>query len=99
MYYLPNYVEESCEGSPESVHTTVRELEENLEEGIISSGGSSRTNLGKAKVVGIACDVCNPEDVRKLANFAVSELGSIDIWVSNLEVGNFHSVNNHFLGL
>ena len=81
MYYLPNKEEELCEGSPESVHTTVRELEENLEEGIISAGGPSRKNLKHAKVVGIACDVCNPEDVQKLANFAVSELGSIDIWV------------------
>lgn len=71
-----------CEGSPESVQTTVRELEENLKEGIIAAGSSSKTNLGRAKVIGIACDVCNPDDVQKLANFAVDKLGSIDIWVS-----------------
>lgn len=70
-----------CEGSPESVQTTVRELEENLKEGITAAGGSSKTNLARAKVIGIACDVCNPDDVQKLANFAVNKLGSIDIWV------------------
>lgn len=72
----------SCEGSHESVQTTVKELEENLKEGIVAAGGSSRRNLAQAKVVGIACDVCVPGDVQKLSNFAVSELGSIDIWVS-----------------
>ncbi|EXB79941.1 putative chlorophyll(ide) b reductase NYC1 [Morus notabilis] len=69
--------------SPESVQTTVRELEENLKEGIIAAGSSSKTNLGRAKVIGIACDVCNPDDVQRLANFAVGELGSIDIWINN----------------
>ncbi|KAK9269589.1 hypothetical protein L1049_001365 [Liquidambar formosana] len=68
--------------SPESVHKTVRELEENLKEGMITRGGSSR-HLAHAKVVGIPCDVCEPEDVQKLANFAVGELGSIDIWINN----------------
>jgi len=34
-------------------------------------------------VVGIACNVCDPDDVQKLANFAVEELGSINIWVSD----------------
>lgn len=72
---------ESCEGSPESVHATVRELEENLKESVTTAGGSSRTNLRHAKVVGIACDVCNPDDVQKLGKFAVRELGFIDIWV------------------
>lgn len=73
----------SCEGSPESVHATVRELEKNLREGMATAGGPSKTNLAHAKVVGIACDVCEPNDVRKLANFAVSEFGSINIWVSD----------------
>lgn len=75
---------ESCEGSPESVQTTVRELEENLKEGITTAGVSSKKNLAHAKVVGMACDVCEPGDVQKLANFAVNELGSIDIWVGVL---------------
>lgn len=48
---------------------------------MISAGASSK-HLAHAKVVGIACDVCEPGDVQKLANFAVSELGYIDIWVS-----------------
>lgn len=74
----------SCEGSPESVDMTIKELEEILKEGVVAEGGSSG-NMARAKVVGIACDVCKPDDVRKLANFAVSELGSIDIWVSNLD--------------
>lgn len=69
--------------SPESVHMTIKELEENLKEGMISASGASRKNLAHAKVVGIACDVCEPDDVRKLANFAVNELGSIDIWINN----------------
>lgn len=68
--------------SPESVDTTVRELEENLKEGI-AAGSPSSTNLAHAKVVGIACDVCDPNDVQKLANFAGTELGSIDIWINN----------------
>uniref|UniRef100_A0A2P2K3N3 chlorophyll(ide) b reductase n=3 Tax=Rhizophora mucronata TaxID=61149 RepID=A0A2P2K3N3_RHIMU len=69
--------------SPESVDMTVRELQENLNEGMISTSGLSRTNLAQARVVGIACDVCEPSDVQKLANFAVNEFGSIDIWVNN----------------
>ncbi|KAB5514289.1 hypothetical protein DKX38_028195 [Salix brachista] len=67
--------------SPESVDTTIRELEEILKEGMIT--GSNRTSLAHAKVVGIACDVCEPSDVQKLANFAVNEFGSIDIWINN----------------
>ncbi|KAL5572657.1 hypothetical protein UlMin_022254 [Ulmus minor] len=69
--------------SPESVHTTVSELEENLKGGLMTAVGPSKTNLAHAKVVGTTCDVCDPEDVQKLANFAVGELGSIDIWINN----------------
>ncbi|KAK1290515.1 hypothetical protein QJS10_CPB18g01175 [Acorus calamus] len=70
--------------SPESVDMTVQELEENLKEGILAvANGASRTNLSHAKVVGTACDVSRPDDVRKLADFATSELGSIDIWINN----------------
>ncbi|MED6113963.1 putative chlorophyll(ide) b reductase nyc1, chloroplastic [Stylosanthes scabra] len=69
--------------SPESVQETVKELEENLKEGISNAFGSSLTKLSQAKVVGIACDVCEPEDVQRLANFAVNELGHIDIWINN----------------
>ncbi|XP_022755046.1 probable chlorophyll(ide) b reductase NYC1, chloroplastic [Durio zibethinus] len=68
--------------SPESVHMTVKELEENLKEGM-TAGGPSSKNLGQAKVVGIACDVCDANDVKKLANFAINELGSVDIWINN----------------
>ncbi|KAA8534978.1 hypothetical protein F0562_029981 [Nyssa sinensis] len=69
--------------SPESVDITIKELDKNLKEGMITADDSSRTNLRHAKVVGIACDVCKPDDVQKLANFAVKELGSIDIWINN----------------
>lgn len=60
------------------------ELEEDLKKGILTAGSMSKLHMARAKVVGIACDVCEPEDVRKLANFAASELGSIDIWVSTI---------------
>ncbi|XP_047974437.1 probable chlorophyll(ide) b reductase NYC1, chloroplastic [Salvia hispanica] len=69
--------------SAESVDKTVKELSENLKQVIVVTGGSSRKHLRHAKVVGIPCDVSNPEDVSKLANFAVNELGSVDIWVNN----------------
>ena len=65
---------------------TIKELEENLEEGRATAGGSSGKNLARANVAGIACDVCEPDDVRKLADFAVGELGSIDVWVSDLPI-------------
>ncbi|XP_056162086.1 probable chlorophyll(ide) b reductase NYC1, chloroplastic isoform X1 [Syzygium oleosum] len=67
--------------SPESVDMTVKELEQNLMEVKQAASGSSMTSLAHAKVVGIPCDVCNPENVRNLATFAVSELGSVDIWL------------------
>ncbi|XP_059638123.1 probable chlorophyll(ide) b reductase NYC1, chloroplastic [Cornus florida] len=69
--------------SSESVDMTIKELEENLKEGMIPAGDSARKNLKHAKVVGIACDVCEPDDVQKLSNFAINELGSIDIWINN----------------
>ncbi|KAL4589638.1 hypothetical protein LXL04_002546 [Taraxacum kok-saghyz] len=69
--------------SEESVDMTIKELEENLQEGIATAPSSCRKNLAHAKVVGTSCDVCDPNDVRNLANFAVNELGSIDIWINN----------------
>ncbi|KAJ4959158.1 hypothetical protein NE237_026269 [Protea cynaroides] len=69
--------------SPGSVQTTVAELEENLKECMLTGGGASKANMKYAKVVGIECDVCEPDDVRKLAEFSVRELGSIDIWINN----------------
>ncbi|XP_021741527.1 probable chlorophyll(ide) b reductase NYC1, chloroplastic isoform X2 [Chenopodium quinoa] len=63
--------------SADSVDDSVKELEENLRELEAVNGKSQRY----AKVVGIPCDVCDPNDVRKLANFAVNELGSVDIWI------------------
>ncbi|XP_077210093.1 NAD(P)-binding Rossmann-fold superfamily protein [Tasmannia lanceolata] len=69
--------------SPGSVNMIVGELEENLKEAVLTTGSMPRTNMARAKVVGIACDVCKPDDVRKLANFAASELGSVDIWINN----------------
>ncbi|KVH93896.1 Glucose/ribitol dehydrogenase [Cynara cardunculus var. scolymus] len=69
--------------SEKSVDMTIKELEENLQEGMATAMSSSRKNLVNAKVVGTSCDVCDPEDVRNLADFAVNELGSIDIWINN----------------
>lgn len=73
-----------CEISSESVDMTVKELEQNLIEIMSNASESARKKLADAKVVGIACDVCKPEDVEKLSNFAVKELGSINIWVKNI---------------
>ncbi|CAA0823324.1 Probable chlorophyll(ide) b reductase NYC1-chloroplastic [Striga hermonthica] len=69
--------------NPESVDLTIKELAENLKQVIFATGGTSKQHLRHAKVVGISCDVSNPEDVRKLANFAVTAIGPIDIWVNN----------------
>ncbi|CAH8392024.1 unnamed protein product [Eruca vesicaria subsp. sativa] len=69
--------------SSESVDMTVKELEQNLKEIVSNASESARKKLADAKVVGIACDVCKPEDVEKLSNFAVKELGSINIWINN----------------
>nr|UZP64737.1 non-yellow coloring [Poa pratensis] len=69
--------------SPESVVLTINELEENIQEGLSVAKKKQRENLLQAKVVGTSCDVCKPEDVKKLVNFAVEELGSIDIWINN----------------
>ncbi|KAG7023584.1 putative chlorophyll(ide) b reductase NYC1, chloroplastic [Cucurbita argyrosperma subsp. argyrosperma] len=68
--------------SPESVQETLRELEENLN-GLMLRNGSSNTSLSHAKVVGTTCNVRDPEDVHNLAEFALNELGSIDIWINN----------------
>ncbi|XP_057817378.2 probable chlorophyll(ide) b reductase NYC1, chloroplastic isoform X2 [Cryptomeria japonica] len=70
--------------SPDSVRTTVAQLQQELNEGIaISSTRTPETQKRKGKVFGISCDVSNAEDVKKLAEFAVSKLGSIDIWINN----------------
>ncbi|RLM93635.1 putative chlorophyll(ide) b reductase NYC1, chloroplastic [Panicum miliaceum] len=69
--------------SPESVLQTIKELEENFQEGLSVAKKKERKTLSHAKVVGTACDVCKPEDVKKLVNFAINELGSIDIWINN----------------
>ncbi|KAL8039897.1 hypothetical protein ABFX02_10G066500 [Erythranthe guttata] len=65
----------------ESVDMTIKELSENLNQAMVATGGAA--SLRHGKVVGIPCDVSKPEDVKKLADFAVAELGSIDIWVNN----------------
>uniref|UniRef100_J3KXW4 chlorophyll(ide) b reductase n=2 Tax=Oryza brachyantha TaxID=4533 RepID=J3KXW4_ORYBR len=69
--------------SPESVLQTINELEENIQEGLSVAKKKQRETLLHAKVVGTSCDVCKPEDVKKLVNFARDELGSIDIWINN----------------
>uniref|UniRef100_A0A0E0JFV5 chlorophyll(ide) b reductase n=1 Tax=Oryza punctata TaxID=4537 RepID=A0A0E0JFV5_ORYPU len=73
----------SGDRSPESVLQTINELEENIQEGLSVAKKKQREILLHAKVVGTSCDVCKPEDVKKLVNFAKDELGSIDIWINN----------------
>lgn len=65
--------------SADGVNATIKELEENLRELEAINGKP----LEHAKVVGIPCDVCDADDVRNLANFALKELGSVDIWINN----------------
>lgn len=69
--------------SLESVQETVKELEQNLKEGLEAATGQTKKNLLLAKVVGIACDVCKPNDVQNLAEFGLKEFGSVDIWINN----------------
>ncbi|XP_015082456.1 probable chlorophyll(ide) b reductase NYC1, chloroplastic isoform X1 [Solanum pennellii] len=69
--------------SPASVRLTIEELEENLKEAVNAATGSARLKLAHAKVVGMACDVSEPVDVKELGKFAADELGYIDIWVNN----------------
>ncbi|CAH9131390.1 unnamed protein product [Cuscuta epithymum] len=69
--------------SPESVDMTIKELEDDLNQIMRTTTGSYKKKWDHAKVLGIACDVSQPEDVRKLGKFAVDELGTIDIWVNN----------------
>lgn len=78
---------------------TIKELEENLQEGIATAASSSKKNLAHAKVVGTSCDVCDPNDVKNLANFAVNELGSIDIWVSKFDFIYIQASRNWYLNL
>uniref|UniRef100_A0A0D9UYJ1 chlorophyll(ide) b reductase n=1 Tax=Leersia perrieri TaxID=77586 RepID=A0A0D9UYJ1_9ORYZ len=70
-------------GSSESVLQTINELEENIKDGFSVAKRKQRKTLLQAKVVGTSCDVCKPEDVKELVNFAQAELGSIDIWINN----------------
>lgn len=78
----PHLIHIFADSSAESVDTTIRELEDSLKEGLATAGDSFSNSLAYSEVVGITCDVSDPKDVEKLANFAVKELGSIDIWVS-----------------
>ncbi|KAK1396890.1 Chlorophyll b reductase [Heracleum sosnowskyi] len=69
--------------SLESVEKTIKELEDSLKECLETADDFSRRSLEFAEVVGVACDVSDPKDVKKLADFAVNEFGSIDIWINN----------------
>lgn len=70
--------------SPDSVRTTIAQLQQELTEGIVMSKAStSVTCKREGQVIGIPCDVSNVEDVKMLADFAVREFGSVDIWINN----------------
>ncbi|OQU77869.1 hypothetical protein SORBI_3009G115100 [Sorghum bicolor] len=51
-----------------------------IQEGSSVAKNKERKMLSHAKVVGTACDVCKPEDVKKLVKFSINEPGSVDIW-------------------
>lgn len=70
--------------SPDSVRTTIAQLQQELTEGIVMSKSSTSVTCKKeGQVIGIPCDVSNVEDVKMLADFAVREFGSVDIWINN----------------
>lgn len=70
--------------SPDSVRTTIAQLQQELTEGIVMSKASTSVTCKKeGQVIGIPCDVSNVEDVKMLADFAVREFGSVDIWINN----------------
>ncbi|WOG94385.1 hypothetical protein DCAR_0313680 [Daucus carota subsp. sativus] len=69
--------------SQDSVETTIKELEDSLKECLETADDFSKRSLKYAEVVGVACDVSDPKDVKKLSDFAINELGSIDIWINN----------------
>lgn len=70
--------------SPDSVRTTAAQFQQELTEGIVmSKSGTSVSSKREGKVIGMPCDVSKVEDVKMLADFAVHELGSIDIWINN----------------
>ncbi|KAJ3694563.1 hypothetical protein LUZ60_010043 [Juncus effusus] len=69
--------------SAESVQETVEELKENINASLLMAKNKDKLKLSQAKVVGIACDVCVPQDVRKLSDFALNQFGSVDIWINN----------------
>ena len=48
-----------------------------------SSGSSSSSEEGGGRVVGMAANVARAADMAALADFAVEQLGGIDIWVNN----------------
>jgi chlorophyll(ide) b reductase len=78
--------------SPESVIETVKELQLELEARLYHPFSINNDPLSPKdrndcpRVIGIACDVSKVDDVKALAEFAGSELGSIDIWVG---LGNY----------
>lgn len=78
--------------SPMSVSSTVTELQQEvreqrrsllLAEGLQVEGSELKVDRRGSRVVGMACDVSKSEDVQALAEMAVQELGTIDIWVSS----------------
>jgi hypothetical protein len=66
-----------------------------IQEGSSVAKNKERKMLSHAKVVGTACDVCKPEDVKKLVKFSINEPGSVDIWVGNLLL--FSSLNLYLI--
>ncbi|CAM6099506.1 unnamed protein product [Calypogeia fissa] len=81
--------------SAESVYNTVEELRKEIQEmsGSLSTSdarlelfGLPRPERKDPKVIGIPCDVSNSNDVQALAEYAVKEFGSVDLWINNAGV-------------
>eukprot|EP00850_Spirogloea_muscicola_P009997 SM000057S18427 [mRNA] locus=s57:581288:584463:- [translate_table: standard] len=51
-----------------------------------SASAVQKDQTGSQKIVGMACNVHFPEDVKALVDVAVHELGTIDVWINNAGV-------------
>lgn len=49
-----------------------------------------RKEFPERRILGLKCDVTNPEEIKELANSAQSELKTIDIWINNAGTSGFH---------
>ncbi len=48
------------------------------------------SEFSESKIIGIKCDVTQPEEIEELVKSALSQLETIDIWVNNAGTSGFH---------